>query len=63
LRKSPPRGDDAVVKQAIANLVKDLTNYSYRLVWARLQLEGHGRVNHKRVYWVMRDEGWLLTGM
>ena len=60
LRKSPPRNDDAVVKQAIANAVKDRATYGYRRVWARLRLEGHDRVNHKRVYRVMRDEGWLL---
>ena len=59
-RKSPPRNDDAVVKQAIANVVKDRATYGYRRVWARLRLEGQDRVNHKRVYRVMRDEGWLL---
>jgi putative transposase len=60
LRKSPPRSDDVVIKQAIANVVKDRATYGYRRVWARLRLEGHDRVNHKRVYRVMRDEGWLL---
>ena len=60
LRKSPPRSDDIVIKQAIANVVKDRATYGYRRVWARLRLEGHDRVNHKRVYRVMRDEGWLL---
>ena len=60
LRKSPPRNDDAVVKQAIANVVKDRATYGYRRVWTRLRLEGHGGVNQKRVYRVMRDEGWLL---
>ena len=60
LRKSPPRNDDAAVKQAIANVVKDRATYGYRRVWARLRLEGYDRVNHKRVYRVMRDEGWLL---
>jgi putative transposase len=57
LRKSPPRNDDAVVKQAIANMVKDRATYGYRRVWACLRLEGHDRVNHKRIYRVMRDEG------
>ena len=60
LRKSPPRHDDATVKQAIANVVKDRATYGYRRVWARLRLEGCDRANHKRVYRVMRDEGWLL---
>ena len=49
LRKSPPSHDDAAVKQAIANVVKDRATYGYRRVWARLRLEGHDRVNHKRV--------------
>jgi putative transposase len=60
LRKSPPRSDDTVIKQAIANVVKNRATYGYRRVWARLRLEGHDRVNHKRVYRVMRNEGWLL---
>ena len=60
LRKSPPCNDDAAVQQAIANVVKDRATYGYRRVLARLRLEGHGAVNHKRVYRVMRDEGWLL---
>jgi putative transposase len=54
LRKSPPRNDDAVVKQAIANVVKYRATYGYRRVWARLRLEGRDRINHKRVYRVMR---------
>jgi len=41
LRKSPPRRDDIVIKQAIANVVKDRATYGYRRVWARLRLEGH----------------------
>jgi hypothetical protein len=49
MRKSPPRNDDAVVKQAIAIVVKDRATYGYRRVWARLRLAGHDRVNHKRV--------------
>ena len=57
LRKSPLRNDDAVVKQAIANVVKDRATFGYRRVWVRLRLEGHDRVDHKRVYRVMRDEG------
>jgi putative transposase len=60
LRKSPPRSDEIVIKQAIANVVKDRATYGRRRVWARLRLDGHDRVNHKRVYRVMRDEGWLL---
>ena len=60
LRKSTPRSDDVVIKQAIANMVKDRATYGSRRVRACLRLEGHDRVNHKRVYRVMRDEGCLL---
>lgn len=59
-RRSPPRADDTEVKQAIASVVKDRATYGYRRVWGRLRLEGHSHINHKRVYRVMRDEGWLL---
>jgi putative transposase len=60
LRKSPPRSDDAVIKQAIANVVTERATNGYRRVWARLRLEGHDQVNYKRVYRVMRDECWLV---
>ncbi len=60
LRKPPPRRDHVVIKQATANVVKDSATYGFRRVWARLRLDGHDRVNHKRVYRVIRDEGWLL---
>ena len=59
LRKSPPKADDSDLKNAIACLVKDRATYGYRLVWARLKIDGR-QINHKRVYRVMRDEGWLL---
>ena len=58
-RKSPPLADDDTLKQAIAGVVQDRATYGYRRVWARLRIDGH-RVNHKRVYRVMRDEGLLL---
>ena len=35
-------------------------SYGYRRVWARLRLGGHIGINHKLVYLVMRDAGWLL---
>ncbi len=58
-RKSPPLADDDTLKQAITGVVQDRATYGYRRVWARLRIDGH-RVNHKRVYRVMRDEGLLL---
>jgi putative transposase len=39
---------------------KDRATYGFSPVWALLRLVGHDRVNHKRVYRVMRDEDWLL---
>ena len=54
-RKSPPQCDDAQVKQAIADVVQMRATYGYRRVWARLRLDGHIGINHKRVYRVMRD--------
>ena len=59
LRKSPPKADDSDLKEAIACVVKDRATYGYRRVWARLKIDGR-QINHKRVYRVMRDEGWLL---
>jgi putative transposase len=61
LRKSPPRAYDKDLKQAIAYVVKDRATFGYRRVWARLKIDGR-QINHKRVYRVMRDEGWLLFG-
>ena len=58
-RKSPPQCDDAQVKQAIADVVQMRATYGYRRVWARLRLDGHIGINHKRVYRVMRD-AWLI---
>jgi putative transposase len=59
LRKSPPKADDADLKDAIACVVKNRASYGYRRVWARLKIDGR-QIIHKRVYRVMRDEGWLL---
>ena len=58
-RKSPPRPDDTEVKQAIYSLIKDRATFGYRRIWGRLRIEGY-RINHKRIYRVMRDEGLLL---
>ena len=60
MRKSPPRTDDAELKDAIAFVVKHRATYGYRRVWAKLKIDGR-QINHKRVYRVMRDEGWLLS--
>jgi hypothetical protein len=35
LKKSPPRNDEHVIKQAIDNVVKDRATDAYRFVWAR----------------------------
>jgi len=59
-RRSPLSADDTQVKQAIADEVHKRATYGYRRVWARLRLDGHLDINHKRVYSVMRGAGWLL---
>ena len=59
LRKSPPKADNANLKDAIACDVNELDTYGNRMVWARLKIDGR-QVNNKCVYRVMRDEGWLL---
>ncbi len=59
-RRSPPKTDDAQVREAIADVVKERATYGYRRVWARLRIDGH-QINHKRVYRVMRDEGLLMS--
>ncbi len=59
LRKSPPKLDDADLKDAIACVVMDRDTHGYKRVWARLKIDDR-QVNHKRVYQVMRDEGLLL---
>jgi putative transposase len=58
-KRSPSKTDDAQVRQAIADVVMERATYGYRRVWARLCIDGH-RINHKRVYRVMRDESLLL---
>ncbi len=59
LRKSPQSTDDAELEDSIACVVKDRPTYGYRRVLARLKIDGH-QINHKSVYRVMQDEGWLL---
>ena len=56
LRKSPPKAEDADLKDAIASVVKDRATYGYRRVWARLKIDGR-QINHKRVYRLYTAEG------
>jgi transposase InsO family protein len=58
-RKSPPLADDDTIKQAIASMVQERVTYAYRRLWARLRNDEY-RINHTRVYLVMRDEGLLM---
>ena len=51
-----PKTDDAQVRQAIADVVKERATYGYRRVWARLRIDGH-QINHKRVYRPYTAEG------
>ena len=59
LRESPPKANDADLKDAIAYVVKDRATYGYIRVWARQKIDGR-QINHKRVYSVLPDEGWLM---
>jgi hypothetical protein len=47
--RSPPKSDEAQVKQAIADVVQKRATNDYRRVWARIRLDGHIGINHKRV--------------
>ena len=58
-RRSAPKTDDAYVREAIADVVKERATYGYRRVWARLRIDGY-QINHKRAYRVMCHEGLLL---
>jgi len=62
-RNREPRDDDALVAE-ITGEVAALPSYGYRRAWAmvnrRRDAEGRARVNHKRVYRVMRDHRLLL---
>jgi putative transposase len=49
LRRSPPKSDDAQVKQAIADDLQKRATFGYRRVWARLRLDDHMGINLKRV--------------
>lgn len=61
-RRSPPKSVGAQDKQAIADVVQKRATYGYQRVWARLRLDGHIGMNHKRVYRVMRA-GCCLDGV
>ncbi|TKI02454.1 IS3 family transposase, partial [Martelella alba] len=56
--------DDAELLEHILAQVADLPGYGYRRIWANLrrrsEQEGLPRVNAKRVWCVMRDNGLLL---
>jgi len=62
-RNRQPR-DDAELVSEITHEVAALPSYGYRRAWAmvnrRRDAEGRARVNHKRVYRVMRDHRLLL---
>ena len=66
---SRPRGryqksEDAEMLSAIRTLTDDRPTYGYRLIWALLnrqhQSEGLSRLNHKRIYRLMWQNGLLL---
>jgi hypothetical protein len=59
LRKSPPKAEDADLKEARACVVKDRATFGNIRVWLRLKIAGI-KINQKRVYQAMHDKGWLL---
>ncbi len=60
MRKSPPKADDAELKNAIACVVKDRTTYGCRGVWDRLKDRRSPDQSQAGVARGMRDEGWQL---
>ena len=63
-RHRTPRDDHALVTEITAEIAA-LPSYGYRRAWAlvnrRRDADGRARVNHKRVYRVMREHRLLLT--
>ena len=63
-RCSPPRSDDDEAMAAITAVIAERGTYGYRRVWGTLKYQGHNgtplKINHKRVYRLMRDHRLLL---
>lgn len=63
-RRRPPRAGDAALLPLLRRLVDARPTYGYRRITAlmnkELSAEGASRINHKRVYRLMRDHGLLL---
>ena len=65
--ESPKRGrytkaDDAALIERVGCIISERPTYGYRRVHAMLnRQDGFGRVNHKRVYRVIKEAGLLLT--
>ncbi|PUE16061.1 hypothetical protein B9Z32_00010 [Limnohabitans sp. MMS-10A-178] len=60
LTKSTHKADDADLKDALPRMVKNRATYGCRRVLARLKIDSLQINKKKRVYRVMRDDGWLL---
>jgi putative transposase len=64
VRKPRPRPDDERLLPMIREIVAERASYGYRRVTVllnrRLAAEGHRRVNHKRIYRIMRINQLLL---
>jgi putative transposase len=60
----PSVPDDSALIERLRGIVDDRASYGYRRATALLNRaaanDGQARVNHKRVYRVMRAQGWLL---
>lgn len=62
--KSAPRRDDAVVVERLRPIIDARGSYGYRRATALLNragaIAGEKPVNHKRVFRLMKSQGWLL---
>ncbi|WP_341770558.1 IS3 family transposase [Alicyclobacillus sacchari] len=58
--KRPPVDKNAVVKQWIRKLCEEFPTYGYRRIQVMLRRRCNLRVNHKRVYRLMKEMGFLV---
>ncbi|MBX6396631.1 MAG: transposase [Alicyclobacillaceae bacterium] len=58
--KRPPVDKDALVKQRIRKLCEAFPTYGYRRIQVMLRRRSNLRVNHKRVYRLMKEMGLLV---
>jgi putative transposase len=52
---------DAALTTQIRTLINQFPTYGYRRITALLRRKGGLQVNHKRVYRLLRQQGWMVT--